>query len=67
MKFTGFLKYDALSDIYAQSDAFRVAGAARDQSWPNSLKPVVAESWPAACSTVSRVGGLPEVVGGRRN
>ncbi|MCH2219598.1 MAG: glycosyltransferase family 4 protein [Dechloromonas sp.] len=65
VKFTGFLKYDALPDIYAQSDAF-VLPALPAINLAEQFGFVVAEAMACGLPTVvSRVGGLPEVVGGR--
>lgn len=65
VKFTGFIKYDALPEIYTQSDAF-VLPALPAINLAEQFGFVVAEAM--ACglpAIVSRVGGLPEVVGGR--
>lgn len=65
VKFTGFLKYDALPDIYAQSDAF-VLPALPAINLAEQFGFVVAEAMACGLPTlVSRVGGLPEVVGER--
>jgi glycosyltransferase involved in cell wall biosynthesis len=65
VKFNGFLKYDALPDIYAQSDVF-VLGALPAINLAEQFGFVVAEAMACAVpAVVSRVGALPEVVGGR--
>lgn len=65
VKFTGFLKYDVLPDIYAQSDAF-VLPALPAINLAEQFGFVVAEAMACGLPTVvSRVGGLPEVVGER--
>lgn len=66
VKFTGFLKYDALPDVYAQSDAF-VLPALPAINLAEQFGFVVAEAMACGLPTVvSRVGGLPEVVGERK-